>query len=90
MADGSVPISHQGFDHRSNKTNFYKTRFAENVAFNYNVGDPVEAAVNGWIKSPGHRANLLGPTNVCGIAVTCKQGRWYFTQLFAAAVARFN
>ena len=34
MADGVVPFSHQGFDQRSNKVNFYKTRFAENVAYN--------------------------------------------------------
>lgn len=25
------------------------------------------AEVDGWIKSEGHRRNLLGPFNVCGI-----------------------
>ena len=85
MAEGKVPIGHDGFQDRSKKVPFFVRSFAENVAFNHNMGDPVEAAVNGWINSPGHRKNLLGNNNLCGIAVYCYYGRFYFTQLFALA-----
>lgn len=79
MADGKVPIGHDGFNDRMKKVPFFVRSFAENVAFNYNMGDPVEVAVNGWIKSPGHRKNLLSTSNLCAIAVYCHGGRYYFT-----------
>ena len=36
-------------------------------------GDPMDSIsheVDGWIASDGHRRNLLGPFNVCGIGRT--------------------
>ena len=45
--------------------------------------DAVQTAVTGWINSPGHRKNMLATNTVCGIAVYCKYGHFYFTQLFA-------
>jgi hypothetical protein len=41
-------------------------------------------AVDGWIDSPGHRANLLADHTFCGIGVYKNaQGAWYLTQMFA-------
>jgi len=85
MANGVVPVGHEGFSERSNKVPFFKRSFSENVAYNYGQLDPVECAVNGWINSPGHRKNMLATNTCCGIAVYCYLGKFYFTQLFALA-----
>mmetsp|Transcript_28152 Transcript_28152/g.24882 ORF Transcript_28152/g.24882 Transcript_28152/m.24882 type:complete len:92 (+) Transcript_28152:571-846(+) len=83
MAEGKVPIGHDGFQDRMHKVPFYIRSFSENVAWNSNSSDPVETAVIGWINSPGHRKNLLSVSSHCGIAVYVKAGNYYFTQLFA-------
>ena len=83
MADGKVPFGHDGFNERMRKVPFYVRSFSENVAYNYGCGDPIETAVRGWINSPGHRKNMLAVNNLCGIAVYCKYGKFWFTQLFA-------
>lgn len=85
MAQGRCPVGHDGFNERHQQINFYVRSFAENVAYNFGHLDPVQTAVTGWIKSPGHRKNLLGHFNICGIAVYCHFGKFYFTQLFALA-----
>jgi uncharacterized protein YkwD len=54
MAEGKVPVGHDGFKDRMNKVPFHVRSFSENVAYNYNCSDPVETAVVGWINSPGH------------------------------------
>lgn len=60
---------------------------AENVGKILRETDPVRAAVDGWMDSPGHRANILTPaydrTGV-GIAVD-DEGAYYFTQIFIEA-----
>jgi hypothetical protein len=48
---------------------------AENVAYGYAVGD----VTNGWMNSPGHKANILGDYNSIGIGVQ----NGYYTQVFA-------
>ncbi len=57
---------------------------AENLQLNHAADDPVASAVQGWLHSPGHLANILTPefseTGV-GIAVA-EDGTYYFTQLF--------
>jgi uncharacterized protein YkwD len=61
---------------------------AENIAMNAGYGDPAKQAVEGWLKSPGHRANLLSPEfTETGVGVAFRPGgpgggRWYFTQVF--------
>ena len=56
----------------------------ENIAWNQGYADPVTAAVDGWMASSGHRANILRPqftlTGI-GIAVT-PDDAYYFTQFF--------
>ncbi len=36
-------------------------RCAENIFSEQGYADPAEMAVQGWLKSPGHRANMLDP-----------------------------
>ncbi|KAI9141739.1 CAP domain-containing protein [Paraphysoderma sedebokerense] len=76
-SDGSSPfvrINRQGYQFRT---------AGENVAFNY--GSP-QAVMDGWMKSPGHRANILNPDYTqMGIAgVPDSKGQRYWTQNFAA------
>jgi uncharacterized protein YkwD len=61
-------------------------RFAavgENLASNTNVRDPVATAVEGWMRSPGHRDNILEPSfTETGVGV-CRAGdSVYVTQVF--------
>ena len=59
MAEGRCPIGHDGFGDRHKKVPFRVRSFSENVAYNHGSGDPIHTAVNGWIRSPGHRKNML-------------------------------
>ena len=57
----------------------------ENIAVNQFFNDPAGEAVNGWMNSTGHRANILRTTFThagMGVAIT-SDGRHYFTQVFA-------
>jgi uncharacterized protein YkwD len=58
----------------------------ENLARNnYEMKKAPDVAMNGWIKSPGHRTNLLHPAFGrigIGLAVA-KDGKKYITQVFA-------
>ena len=56
----------------------------ENIAYNRGFENPVEFAVERWMKSPSHRQNLLSgqwKESGIGIAVT-PDGTYYFTQVF--------
>jgi uncharacterized protein YkwD len=80
----------QSFSHtRPNGTSFstvfkefgisYRTS-GENIA--YGQRSP-EEVVNGWMNSPGHRANILNPSfNKIGIGVYESNGTIYWSQLF--------
>jgi uncharacterized protein YkwD len=78
-------MSHNGFQTRVNeigKTISWRGA-AENVAYNSGYSDPATVAVNGWIKSPGHLANIKGNYNLTGIGVARNSaGQVYFTQIF--------
>jgi uncharacterized protein YkwD len=52
---------------------------AENVAYG-NLD--AKGVVDGWIKSPGHRKNMLGDYNLIGIGTADKGKITFFTQLF--------
>jgi uncharacterized protein YkwD len=78
-------MSHDGFQARVNAigTTVPWSGAAENVAYNFGYSDPATVAVNGWIKSPGHLANIKGNYNLTGIGVARNaQGQVYFTQIF--------
>lgn len=53
---------------------------AENVAVGYRDG---RAVVTGWLRSPGHRTNLLnGRYRLVGVAAVKGKGRWWVAQVF--------
>lgn len=85
MAKGQVPFSHDGFEQRVKaigRTIFYRAA-AENVAYNFGFSNPGKQAVEGWIKSPGHRKNMEGNFNLTGIGIAKNaKGEYYFTQVF--------
>lgn len=84
MARGEMPFSHKDFDKRVARYPFPHVTAAENLAYNGGVSDTARVAVDGWIKSPGHRKNLMGAFNLCGIGVARSAGGpFFYTQLFA-------
>lgn len=86
MASGEAPFSHDGFHARVQAFPISHRSAAENLALNQGVSDVAQAAVDGWIKSPGHEKNLRGAFNFCGIGTArSANGTFYLTQLFALA-----
>ncbi|MCC5623667.1 CAP domain-containing protein [Nostoc sp. CHAB 5715] len=83
MANRKVPFGHTGFSERVKAVGIpYKTA-GENVASNYGYSDSVTTAVQGWLKSPGHLANIKGNYEKTGIGVVSNsRGEIYFTQIF--------
>ncbi len=83
MASGKVKFSHDGFEGRAKAIAIPYQSVAENVAYNMGFSDPVRNAVDGWIKSDGHRKNMEGQFNLTGIGIAKNaKGEYYFTQLF--------
>jgi len=83
MASGSTGFGHEGFEERvsviSKKMGTVASA-AENVAYG---SLDAEGVVNGWIKSPGHRRNMLGNYNLIGIGTAKGKGKiTFFTQVF--------
>jgi uncharacterized protein YkwD len=53
----------------------------ENIAYNYNSP---QAAVDAWLKSPGHKANIEGNFTHFGLAIRISaDGKKYYTNIFA-------
>ena len=82
MIDNNV-ISHDLFQQRA--TNLMEVlgadRVAENLAYNYQTP---ESAMNAWLNSPGHKANIVGDFTHLGISITVNQatGKKYYTNMF--------
>ena len=58
----------------------------ENLANNFNVADPVEAAVSGWMNSEGHRKNILtAEFRETGVGIWRDGKTFHFTQVFLRA-----
>jgi uncharacterized protein YkwD len=54
---------------------------AENIAYNYNSP---QAAVDAWLKSPGHKANIEGNFTHFGLSIRVSaDGKKYYTNIFA-------
>lgn len=62
--------------------NYVWATAAENIAEGYSTA---AAVVAGWMKSPGHRANIVSPsfTEMGAGAATSKSGKRYHVQVFA-------
>ncbi|MFN0121467.1 MAG: CAP domain-containing protein [Blastocatellia bacterium] len=57
---------------------------AENIAYNCGYEDPVQAAVEAWLNSPGHRRNIFSEKlteAAIGVSIS-ETGRVYFTHVF--------
>eukprot|EP01132_Coremiostelium_polycephalum_P003138 gene3138-3923_t len=86
MGTGVVAFGHDGFQNRIRRYPFQHRGTAENVSYRYGSNDVAKDAVDGWINSPGHRKNMLGQFNLCGVGVfKARDGKIYLTQLFALA-----
>jgi uncharacterized protein YkwD len=61
------------------------SKVSENLAMNSGMDDPVARAVDGWMDSPGHRANILdSAVTHTGVGIAEEDGSYTFTQVFAA------
>lgn len=77
----------QGLRERSQTNGITGFRaLAENLAFNKGFTDSASCAVVGWMRSEGHRENILnGEFTRSGIGIArSADGRVYFTQVFVA------
>lgn len=95
MAKGLVPFGHEGVNERFAEIMRKipsTTNMGENVAFNFRFPNPAQQAVDGWLSSPGHYANIMGDYNLAGVGVAKNvKGEYYFTQMFVkASVALLN
>ncbi|KTD74177.1 CAP domain-containing protein [Legionella tucsonensis] len=83
MANHRMHFGHQDFGKRIAKLRSQIKNTggaAENVAYNYKTAQIV---VSQWVKSPGHRRNIVGNYNLTGIGIARdKQGKLYYTQIF--------
>jgi len=82
MANGTVTFGHNGFKQRVQAISIPYISAGENVAYNRGYSDPATQAVQGWLRSPGHLANIKGNYNLTGIGVASSNGKIYFTQIF--------
>lgn len=89
MASGKVSFGHTGFAERIDliRKTISLSGAAENVAYNAGYSDPASVAVDGWLKSPDHLANIENGTyNQTGIGVAKNSDDdYYFTQIFIKA-----
>lgn len=75
--DGNLPA-------RAQASGVMWRSLAENIALNQGYDDPVGLAVDQWMHSAGHRANILrGIFTHTGIGIArAADGRIYITQVF--------
>jgi uncharacterized protein YkwD len=82
MASGQVAFGHSGAQERFKATGIAYKSAGENVAYN-SSSDPATKAVQGWLGSPGHLANIKGNFDLTGIGVAkSSDGKVYLTQIF--------
>jgi uncharacterized protein YkwD len=85
MANGTRTFGHDFFNDRVATINLTipLDSAGENVAFNLGATDPVATAVEDWLKSPGHLANIEGGFDLTGIGIVQDNGGTFlFTQIF--------
>lgn len=76
----SVSFSHTRPD-GSSALDISSAAYAENIAYGLNI--PHTTIMDGWMNSPGHRANILnGSYNTIGIGFYSVNGYNYYVQLF--------
>lgn len=75
-------LSHRGWEGALRKAGLVDDTIGENVAYNYATPD---AVMEGWMRSPGHRTNILSRTfKRLGVGcVVDERGHRWWTQDFA-------
>jgi uncharacterized protein YkwD len=95
IAKGIDPFAHEDSKGNPAATDMMRDRispygaFGENIMYDYHSRAPFDperfakTAVQGWLDSPGHRANILSPDfDRSGIGVAINGGYTYATQVF--------
>lgn len=87
MAEAGYPLNHQGLAQRAETLRqaipHSSYSYGENEYFCYGSGCSATAAVQWWLSSPGHRANILGQYELTGIGVAKDaNGQYFFAQMF--------
>lgn len=75
----------EGVDKRLEEAGVRWSACAENLAYSLGYPDPSRIMLDGWMSSPGHRANILNRDYThggLGVAKDAK-GAYYGTQVFA-------
>ncbi len=86
MAQGRRGFGHARFSRRIKAAGIEFTSAGENVGQNQGFDDPADQAIEGWLRSPGHRANIEGRYNLTGVGVArSRNGTFFFTQIFMLA-----
>lgn len=86
MAEGRLPFGHDRFEQREAEiTRLLAIRsMAENVAYDSRPSTAARA-VEGWLASPGHRANIEGAFQATGVGVArAPDGTYFLTQIFVS------
>ncbi len=87
MAEAGYPLNHQGVSQRAEVVRqaipHSSYSYRENEYFCYGDGCSATAAVQWWLSSPAHRANILGQYELTGIGVAKDaKGQYFFAQMF--------
>ena len=62
---------------------YHYTAAGENLAKTVNARYPIERAVQGWLKSEGHRNNIMSTEfTMTGVGICHRETTYYFTQIF--------
>lgn len=76
-------VNHDYFEARSNNIIHVlgAVKVGENIAYNFTTPN---SALNAWLNSPGHKANLDGDYTHFGISITVnpETGKKYYTNMF--------
>ena len=83
MANGKIKFDHRNFLERTCLVPNIEAA-AENIGFAFGFSNYVDALFKKWIKSPGHKENILGDYNAVGTTfVQNSKGEWFGCQYFA-------
>lgn len=85
MANGEAPFSHDGFMDRIKQISktLQVKKGGENLAKVKGYEDPAAASLAGWIKSQGHKENMLRDYTKTAIGVAkSSDGTFFLTQIF--------
>jgi uncharacterized protein YkwD len=85
MAQREIPLGHVGLQQRAEHVNriIRFRQLAENVAYIFSHQNTAGRAVQGWLRSPSHRAAIEGDYRLTGIGVAQgAHGAFFFTQFY--------